>query len=61
MDNERVLDIASVGVVVGTLAGWLPHVAAALSIIWMAIRIYETDTVQGWLGRKKEKVRGDED
>ena len=28
--------------------GWLPAVAAALSIVWTVIRISETDTVKGW-------------
>jgi hypothetical protein len=33
---------------------FLPAVSALLSIIWIAIRIYETDTVQRLVGRKKE-------
>lgn len=39
-------DALSIGTVVASLAGWLPEVAAALSIVWTAIRIYETKTVQ---------------
>lgn len=39
-------DAASIGVVAGTLAGWLPSVAALLTIIWTLIRIIETDTMQ---------------
>lgn len=31
----------------------LPAVAAILTILWTAIRIYETDTVQRLLGKKK--------
>lgn len=46
-------DVLSVGVVVSTLAGWLPTVAAFLSIVWVLIRIWETDTVRGWTGRLK--------
>ena len=48
----KLVDVASFGVVVGTLAGALPAIAALFTIIWTAIRIYETDTVQGWLGRR---------
>lgn len=62
MNDERVLDIASMGVVGATLLGWLPHIAAILSIIWMLIRIYETETVGRMLGRKPEtKDNADED
>ncbi|WP_267388661.1 hypothetical protein [Sphingomonas sp. GC_Shp_3] len=46
-------DVASAGIVVGTLAQLLPHLAALLTIIWTLIRIYETDTVRGLLGRKR--------
>jgi len=30
----------------------LPAIAAIFTIVWTAIRIYETKTVQGWIGRK---------
>jgi hypothetical protein len=44
-------DALSIVTVVGTLAQWLPAVAALASIIWSGFRIYETRTVQGWLGK----------
>jgi hypothetical protein len=44
-------DLLSFGVVVGTLAQLLPAVAAVFTIIWTAIRIYETKTVQKLLGK----------
>lgn len=44
-------DILSVGVVLATLASWLPSVAALFTITWTAIRIYETKTVQELLGK----------
>jgi hypothetical protein len=47
------LDLASLSTILATLMGWLPHVAAALSIVWTGIRIYETDTVQKLLKRLK--------
>ena len=46
-------DILSIGVVLATLASWLPAIAALFTIIWTAIRIYETQTVQGLLGKVK--------
>lgn len=44
-------DGISVGIVVSTIAGWLPAVAALLTIVWTGIRIWETETVQRWFGR----------
>ena len=43
---KNMADAASVTTIIATFVGWLPHIAALLSIIWMAIRIWETDTVQ---------------
>tara|TARA_R110002020_G_scaffold75961_1_gene193031 strand:- start:523 stop:699 length:177 start_codon:yes stop_codon:yes gene_type:complete len=45
----QLLDIASIGVLLGSLASILPHVAAIFTIVWTCIRIYETKTVQKWL------------
>lgn len=52
------VDTASVGVVLGTMAGWLPNIAAVLSIIWMLVRLYETPTVQALLTRWRNR-KGD--
>ena len=50
--TKQAIDAVSVLTVVGTLSDILPPVAALITIIWTAIRIYETDTVQGLIGRK---------
>ena len=47
------IDAASIGTAFATFVGWFPHVAAGLSIIWTGLRIYETRTVQRWLGRQE--------
>lgn len=49
--TKNVLDAASIVTGIATLAGWLPELAALFTIIWTLIRIYETKTVQRWLGR----------
>ena len=49
---KHVGDAVSVITVVGTLAQILPSIAAIFTIVWSAIRIYETDTVQKLLGKK---------
>lgn len=48
---KHVGDALSAFVVLGTLVGYLPYVAALLTIIWTGIRILETDTVQRMLKR----------
>lgn len=47
----KTVDALSVGVLIASLFQWLPAVASFLTIIWTVIRIYETKTVQRWLGR----------
>jgi hypothetical protein len=46
------IDAASIFTVVGTIVSVLPAVAALFTIIWTVIRIYETKTVQRWLGKE---------
>lgn len=54
--TKHVIDWTSIGIAFGTLMQMLPSIAAALSIVWSVIRIYETKTVQAWLKyRKTEK------
>jgi ABC-type uncharacterized transport system permease subunit len=46
-------DISFIAIAIATVAGWLPAIAALVSIIYGSIRIYETKTVQGWIKRWK--------
>ena len=50
--TKHFLDGLSLITVLGTLMDWLPAVAALLSIVWTALRIYESKTVQKLLGKK---------
>jgi len=49
---KHVVDAVSVVTVVGTLMDVLPAIAALFTIVWTAIRIYETETVQYLLGKR---------
>lgn len=49
---KHAVDALSIVTVVGTLVDMLPSIAAIFTIVWTAIRIYETDTVQSLFGRK---------
>ena len=51
--GKGIVDALSLVVVGATILKWLPAVAAVFSIIWTAIRIYESKTVQGWIDRNK--------
>ena len=50
--SKQIIEFAAIATVLGTLADMLPAVAAIFTIVWTLIRIYETKTVQGWLGKK---------
>jgi len=43
---KATLDFVSISATVSALMGWLPAVAAGLSIVWTLIRIWETKTVR---------------
>ena len=49
--TKQVVDAVSVFTVVGTLGDILPPMAALFTLVWTAIRIYETETVQKILGK----------
>jgi hypothetical protein len=53
--TKSIIDWTSVGVAFGSLLQILPSIAAALSILWTVIRIYETKTVQGWIKKRSKK------
>jgi hypothetical protein len=49
---KHIVDGVSIVATVGTLVEMLPAIAALFTIVWTAIRIFETETVQRMLGRK---------
>ena len=51
--TKHVLDGASVVTAIGTVMQILPSIAAIFTIVWTAIRIYETKTIQKLLGKTK--------
>jgi hypothetical protein len=48
---KHIVDALSIMTVLGTLVNMLPAIAALLSIVWSVIRIYESKTVQSWMGK----------
>jgi hypothetical protein len=55
---KQIMDWVSISTVVTSLMGLLPSLAAVLPLVWYSIRIYETDTVQGFV---KKFIKGPKD
>ena len=54
--TKEMLDVAAASTAVMSMAAWLPPTASILTIIWLGIRIYESNTVQSIVnGTKKDK------
>ena len=50
--TKTLVDGLSVVTVVGTIGELLPPMAALFTLVWTAIRIYETKTVQRLVGKE---------
>ena len=54
-ETKEVIDIAAASTGVLTMLSWLPPIASLFTIVWLGIRIYETDTVQRLI--KKGRIK----
>lgn len=52
---KNVVDAASVATMLGTIGSFLPPVAALFTIVWTGIRIWETDTAQAFVKKKRKR------
>jgi hypothetical protein len=52
---KQAVDALSIATVIGTIAAWLPAIAALFSIVWTGIRIYETRTCQRLIAWWRDK------
>ena len=52
-ETKQVVDVAAASTGVLALAAWLPPIACLFTIVWLGLRIYESDTVQKLLGKKQ--------
>jgi chromate transport protein ChrA len=44
-------DVAAVAGGLGSWLAILPDIAAVLTIVWLALRIWDSDSVKRWTGR----------
>jgi hypothetical protein len=54
-EAKTVADAAAVVTTVGTMMEFLPALASIFTIIWLGIRIWESPTVQGLVGKVRKK------
>lgn len=52
--NHYVADASAVGIVIASMADYLPALAALLSVVWFVIRIWETNTIQCWFRKIRQ-------
>lgn len=52
-ESKELLDAAAASTAAMSLFGYLPQVASLFTIVWLGIRIWETDTVRGLTNRRE--------
>ena len=52
--DKLMLDFGALGITAGAFFQILPSITALASLVWVCIRIYETETVKKLLGKKQE-------
>ena len=49
--EKHLIDLVSLSAMLGAMTENLPQIAAGFTMVWTAIRIWETDTLQNALSR----------
>ena len=57
--TKDILDVAAASTAIMSLAAWLPPTASLLTIVWLGIRFYESETVQKVVHGKKQLDKQD--
>lgn len=53
-EGKEVVDIAAASTGIMALAAWLPPTASLFTIVWLGIRIFESETVQNLIKGKNK-------
>tara|TARA_R110000787_G_scaffold73090_2_gene162818 strand:- start:1090 stop:1269 length:180 start_codon:yes stop_codon:yes gene_type:complete len=53
--SKQTIDVIAASTGILSLAAWLPPLASLFTIVWLGIRIYETDTVQKLIKKGRNK------
>ena len=51
---KPIIDAVAVTTTASALVGWLPPIVAILTLVWTVIRIYETETVQKFVQKRRK-------
>jgi len=51
-ETKQAVDVFAASTGLMSLAAWVPRVASFFTIIWLGLRIYESETVQKMLNKK---------
>ena len=54
---KPLVDAVAVTTTASALVGWLPPIVAILTLVWTVIRIYETETVQRFVQKRKQEKK----
>jgi len=54
-DVKSIADAAAAATAVGTVMEVIPSIAGVFTIVWLGIRIWESPTVQGLVGKVRKK------
>jgi hypothetical protein len=49
---KETVDVLAASTGILSLVAWLPPTASLFTIIWLGIRIYESDTIQGFVNKE---------
>jgi len=52
-DDKTIIDLSALGVTAGAFVEILPSITALASLVWVCIRIYETETIKKLIERIK--------
>lgn len=55
---KQATDVVAYGVTLGIFVELIPSIAGLFTIVWLAIRIYESDTVQRFIRWLDAALRG---
>ena len=59
-DVKSIADAAAAATAVGTVMEVIPSIAGVFTIVWLGIRIWESDTVQDLVGKIRKKDASEE-
>ena len=54
-ETKEVIDVAAASTAILTIGAWLPPIASLFTIVWLGLRIYESDTVQNLINKTETK------